>query len=246
MLNEIDTLNCMTVADFEGMTVGVRHVLANMVQRYFADLSGWDTEVEQGSEYGGLFPITVILTPLFTRDYQVMINCPGIEGDGDNWSIVKSYEDGRFSDMLHSDAQFNPTVMRGHVLNCAGYMSPQLVLDVIPDVLEALDKNPRNASLVADLERRFQCVTAQKNTEYLQTYHVSEITFDSVNALLEEGVWMPKVESSAGRSMIIDLSLVREFVAEFDFQVLASLLVSDTGLKEGHLQSLDYLYLVDC
>ena len=61
MLNEIDTLNCMTVADFEGMTVGVRHVLANMVQRYFADLSGWDTEVEQGSEYGGLFPITVIL-----------------------------------------------------------------------------------------------------------------------------------------------------------------------------------------
>ena len=49
-----------------------------------------------------------------------MINCPGIEGEGDNWSIVQSYDDGRLADMLYSHAQFQPDVMREHVLRCRG------------------------------------------------------------------------------------------------------------------------------
>ena len=195
MLNEIDALNQMTAGDFESMTGGVRHVLAGRVLRYFSNMNGWDAEVERGSEYGGLFPITVILTPLFTQDYQVMINCPGIEGEGDNWSIVQSYDDGRLAEMLYSQAQFLPEVMRGHVLHCGGYISPQSVLDLLPHVIPALYKNPCMTSLAADLEHRYNSLLAQKRTGSVQTYQVSETAFDGVSALLEEGVWFPKVES---------------------------------------------------
>lgn len=132
------------------------------------------------------------------------------------------------------------------MLRCGGYLSPQSVLDLLPQVIPALYKNPRMASLAAELEHRFNSLMAQKRTEYGQTCQVSEATFDGVSALLEEGVWFPKVESSAGRSLMIDLNVVREFAPGFDFQALAAWLMVDTDIRAGHLQTLDYLYLVDC
>ncbi|PHM37648.1 hypothetical protein Xmau_03866 [Xenorhabdus mauleonii] len=76
------------------------------------------------------------------------------------------------------------------------------------------------------------------------TISISENVFDQICAVGDEFFWFPKVESSAGRSMIIDLEAARDIRGDFDFDLFKEIIKANTELQDYHLLTLSYFYLV--
>ncbi|WP_426575606.1 hypothetical protein ACP179_01795 (plasmid) [Xenorhabdus stockiae] len=77
------------------------------------------------------------------------------------------------------------------------------------------------------------------------TVHVSEDVFDQISAVGDEFIWFPKVESSPGRSMIIDLETARDIRGDFDLPKFYSIMKTNTELQVKQLQEASYIYFVD-
>ncbi|MEQ1966190.1 hypothetical protein ABLA30_03880 [Xenorhabdus nematophila] len=74
---------------------------------------------------------------------------------------------------------------------------------------------------------------------------ITEDVFNQICTVGNEFIWFPKIESSAGRSMIIDLEAARNIRGDFDFISFRNIIKVGTELQDNHLFKLNFLYLVD-